>query len=443
MLFLTPPIHSSKVWAGEETPTNTGNWTGASCWGRKLNQHYILMNATSVIAWAVLWAAPASASMKFEGNAFLNASEPWSGHYDIFPVLWMNAHWHQFSAPGWHFLPIGPAGGADLLPNGGGSYVTLVDSADGGQVRDFSIIVESLDGSCGQQGNCNVAPITATQALEFALDARLAAAAAGSGQTLQVWCSNASMQFVHVGAVQASSSGVVSFSLAPDTICTLTTLAKGTKGAYPPPPAAARFPTSFHQDFDSTAEDALAPYFADVYGSFAVRNKALTQVATDVPDGWAPVNYDPLTFIGDSHWRSVNVSVDAFVNHTAASHYVRLCSGGCDTTGGRVIHYDCAEACCLNVSWTGNWTLGAGQAPAQGRIPNFRDAGYHRLALARSSSGTLTAWVNGTLLASVPGSCTVPGSLGLGCGKYHYCSFDNFALSADEGEGDRRIRPGH
>ena len=30
--------------------------------------------------------------------------------------------------------------------------------------------------------------------------------------------------------------------------------------------------------------------------------KALTQLATATPTGWAPTNYDPLTVIGDEQW---------------------------------------------------------------------------------------------------------------------------------------------
>ena len=52
-----------------------------------------------------------------------------------------------------------------------------------------------------------------------------------------------------------------------------------------------------------------------MYGSFAVRNStgtqlpALTQVATGLPTGWAPVNYDPLTLLGDGLWSAMNMTV--------------------------------------------------------------------------------------------------------------------------------------
>jgi galactosylceramidase len=57
---------SKKWWAGEDNTgglgpdyhdlDRTGNWTGASCWGRKLSQHFIKMGATSTVAWSLIWA---------------------------------------------------------------------------------------------------------------------------------------------------------------------------------------------------------------------------------------------------------------------------------------------------------------------------------------------------------------------------------------------------
>ena len=42
-------------------------------------------------------------------------------HYDLPPVVWVNAHWHQFAQPGWRFLANASDGGSGWLP-AGGSY---------------------------------------------------------------------------------------------------------------------------------------------------------------------------------------------------------------------------------------------------------------------------------------------------------------------------------
>ena len=72
-----------KFWAGEDSPDNSahpgGNWSGAGCWGRKLNQHWVKINSTSSVAWAALWAQYPGISLNFLGLGFVNATEPWSG----------------------------------------------------------------------------------------------------------------------------------------------------------------------------------------------------------------------------------------------------------------------------------------------------------------------------------------------------------------------------
>lgn len=52
-----PTIFSStpwKFWSSEDYST-VGDWAGAACWGRLLNQNFIRMNQTSTIAWSLIW----------------------------------------------------------------------------------------------------------------------------------------------------------------------------------------------------------------------------------------------------------------------------------------------------------------------------------------------------------------------------------------------------
>jgi hypothetical protein len=266
---------------------------------------------------------------------------------------------------------------------GGGSYVTLVPPPDGhiipakapeGQISDsqiqsqisrtsletFTMIVETLHGSCGHQGHCNTKQITATQSLSFALQGPLS-----NVSTVHLWCSSRETQFVYNGTAKLLAGSLL-LVMPPDTICTATTLSNltnGSKGAHPHPPASQRFPTAHRDDFYSYKEDALAWGFADVYGSFAVRatphnlngttaGNALTQVATSTPTGWAPHNYDPLTVIGDEQWSDVQVNATVLINHTQPHHYVQLC-GGCGGANVHGIKFFCPPSCCFNLSWTG------------------------------------------------------------------------------------------
>ena len=181
----------------------------------------------------------------------------------------------------------------------------------------------------------------------------------------------------------------------------------------------------------SYADDELAWGFSDVYGSFSVRNHTLSQLATGKPDGWAPTNFDPLTYIGDPTWSTVKVTASAMVNHTAEpqlNQYIRVC-GGCVDQSIRVIQYGCDESCCFNLSYTGDWSVGKDDKGVSGKIDGFEDT-WHAIALDIGNNGTVTASVDGKQVVHAPNVCQTPGMVGLGCGSYHQCAFKDFALDA-------------
>ena len=100
------------------------------------------------------------------------------------------------------------------------------------------MIVETLVGTCGSK--CNSDPITETQTLRFQLKGPLAAT-----HTVAVWCSSESSVFEKQPPVTVTS-GVLSLTMKPDTLCTATTLLNsGNKGQHPKPPPSGRFPTKY------------------------------------------------------------------------------------------------------------------------------------------------------------------------------------------------------
>lgn len=58
------------------------------------------------------------------GSSMMTAVEPWSGHYEVNPVIWATAHVTQFTAIGWRYLLNGTGSGE--LPRGG-YFATFVD----------------------------------------------------------------------------------------------------------------------------------------------------------------------------------------------------------------------------------------------------------------------------------------------------------------------------
>lgn len=420
-----------KVWAGEDTPTPFQNWTAASCWGRKLNQHFLKLNMTSVVSWAIVWSALQGISVsvkvdeskhQFRGNAFMTAEQPWSGHYTISPVLWIQAHWGQFVQPGWRFLDSG--NGSGFLPNGG-SYVSLIPPLDQRTSFEsegtFVIIIETLHGTCGDHPvACDVSEITDTQQLTFHLGSFHLVRTSSS---LHMWCSNFTNVFESQPTIQIENSSF-SVNIYPDTICTISTSNVGNKGQHADPPSESPFPKVYRTNFDATSNDHdLAWGFSDVYGSFAIRDQgSLTQMASALPIGWAPVNEDPLTLLGDPGWDQIRVRVSFIINHTASHHYVRVC-GGCGNWSDRRILFGCPAKLCFNISGDGHWRLGNHSS----FLPDYRDI-WHELDLKIDKEHV---WVqmDGQMLVRFAALPLKPvGMIGLGCGSYHACSFRNFSV---------------
>ena len=336
-------VIQKKFWASEDWSTQ-GNWSGASCWGRLLNQNYVRMNMTSTIAWSLVWAVSAALPAVYAGAGLLLADEPWSGHFQgglggpaatLDGPLFITAHTTQFVEPGWLYLHV-PGGGSGLLPAalGNGSYVTLVppDRSKSG----FTLIVEKLAGDCL---NCATNHSTAGAVLTFATAGGLA----GPGSALQLWRSNETAQFWRDADLVVAADGSFSFYLAADAIATVSTVAgarKGVPSAAVPAPGA--FPLPFVERFSGYAEDDLPRFFSDQQGSFAVRGGALRQVVPIDPgeNRWAVEDVDPMTLIGDGGLADVIVSVSAAfpaINpaNASATTYVQVCA--------RITHYTVSE----------------------------------------------------------------------------------------------------
>jgi galactosylceramidase len=429
---------NKKMWAGEDTPTPFQNWTAASCWGRKLNQHFLKLNMTSAVSWAIVWSTwegisiptiPNETKHQFRGNALLTAEQPWSGHYTVSPALWIQAHWGQFVQPGWRFLDKG--NGSGFLPEGG-SYVTLVPPRDGSFPDSdivFTMIIETLHGSCGDHPvACDVPAIKESQQLTFRLGSlHLLASPApplGIPPLVHAWCSNATNVFVKQPSIVVDAMHVsLKVTMPPDTICSISTQSVGNKGQHLQPPPPSPFPARYRTNFlKSSNRHDLAWGFSDVYGSFAIRNKSLTQVATALPIGWAPLNNDPLTLLGDRHWDRIRLRVAFFVNHTARHHYVRIC-GGCGNLSNQRISFGCPASLCFNISGVGHWILGN----QYGVVHGFEDK-WHEMEL-NVSDGCIAAILDGKEIArSIDFPSEPSGMIGLGCGSFHACGFQNFSL---------------
>ncbi|MGH3261089.1 MAG: hypothetical protein ACRDNS_03745, partial [Trebonia sp.] len=85
---------------------------------RAMNRGYLDGHLTGNLNWALLSAW--YADFPIADTGLLLAEQPWSGHYDLGPSIWVDAHTTQFAQPGWRYLD----DSSGYLHNGA-SYVTL------------------------------------------------------------------------------------------------------------------------------------------------------------------------------------------------------------------------------------------------------------------------------------------------------------------------------
>jgi len=203
--------------------------------------------------------------------------------------------------------------------------VSLVDPTSG----DLTIVIETAgsasgpfcDGNCN--GHCRYGQANSAQNATF----RLSAATPGMEvpNTLVQWRTQLgpgavpeSSWFERVGTLPVDSNGMVTVSLEPDVVVTLTTSSKGQKGS-PQIPDTAPFPLPYTTGFEGVDPPQQAPLWSDMEGAFEVAtdphnsdNQVLRQAAPRqsccnfIPSLDGPV---PLTIIGSSAFQDVEATV--------------------------------------------------------------------------------------------------------------------------------------
>ena len=271
-------------WASEDYSRDPAWENGGTYWGKALSQNYVESNQTATISWSLIWSA--YTNLVCNGAGLMRAHTPWSGNYEVSAPIWMSAQWTQFVAPGWRFLTVNgggsgyikdPARGPSARP--AGTYVTLAPPSG---AADVALIAETLvNDACIPR---DYAPVTATFTLAGGFPA--------AGTVLQAWRTTREAYFVRIDDVPVGADGSFTVQLPIDSITTYSTVTGATHGAFPasPIPAPAPWALPYADDFSSYAEDAMARYFSDQGGSWAVRGGALTMVAERDPgaNAWAP-----------------------------------------------------------------------------------------------------------------------------------------------------------
>ena len=359
------------------------------------NQDYIRSKITRITSWNMCWSYyPVS---DYPDVGLIRANTPWSGHYQVLPVVWGFAHINQFVAPGWRFLE---RGGNGLLP-GGGDYTSLV-SPNG---KDLSILVET-------KGATN------RQTVRFQTVNGLAPT------VLHVWESMADRQFYQADDITAAD-GVFTLTLATNTICSITTTTGQHKGGFAAPPADAPLKLPYHDDYQSYAVGSQPRLHFDYEGSFEIADrtagpgKCLRQMATKSQLAWGGA-FLPLTFLGATDWKDYSVSADTYIEQAGAvSLHGRIGKIPDDNKND-------PPGYTLRVWDTGAWELkGFKRILAQGKTA-FSANAWHKLRLEMRGT-TISAYADGRTICRVTDKSYAYGLAGLGSG-YNFAQFGNLEI---------------
>lgn len=381
---------------------------------RTVNRGYLDATLTGFMNWPLI--AAITPNLPYATVGLMDAGSPWSGAYRVGKNLWANAHYGQFTRPGWRYLndsASGYLGGNRAY----GSYVSLKSTNN----TDYSTIYETSGASAAQTVSVQVSGGLSTG-------------------TVHVWStdmgsSNSADFFVRQPDV-VPSTGSYTLTLQPNRIYSVTTTTGQGKGTAAGPTAAA-LPLPYSDNFDGYADRGMARYFQTMQGAYEVRGcaagrsgRCLQQVAPRQPINWQD-DSDAYGLVGDINWSNYTVRTD--VNMQQAGTVTLL---GRANTQLRPQNRQAAYQ--LRLSNSGAWSIvrhstsNADTTLTSGTRAGLALNSWHTMALGFSGS-QITATVDGTTLGTVSDGTYGYGQVGLGVVGYQTDQFDNLTVTANSG----------
>ncbi|KAL3048749.1 hypothetical protein OYC64_008261 [Pagothenia borchgrevinki] len=415
-----------KLWSSEDY-SSVNDEVGGGCWARILNQNYVNGFMTATISWNLV--SSYYEDLPFARDGLMTAEEPWSGHYEVAPPIWITAHTTQFTQPGWSYLQT-----VGHLAQGG-TYVALTDGKG-----SLTVVIETMTHDHSVCIRPPLPPFNVTsQNATFQLKGSFA-----SIKELQVWRSQFNFKTKKPSFFQKLTpltlvDGLFTLSVAEDEVYTLTTVTSGQKGSYPGSPPSARFPKQYKDNFDvRNPPFSEAPNFADQTGVFeyylnltdpGAHSFTLRQVLTERPITWVADADQTISVIGDHQWQNVTVSCDVFMESVKTGGVfiaARVDKGGqCVRSAQGVFFWVFADGTYkVTNDLAGQTVLAEGQS-------GTRAYGWHTLTLTvegQHASGLLNGyplWKNAVVLAPPNGWAA------LGTHSFELAQFDNFAVLAE------------
>jgi glycosyl hydrolase family 59/ricin-type beta-trefoil lectin protein/glycosyl hydrolase family 59 (putative galactocerebrosidase) len=381
---------------------------------RTVNRGYLDAEISGYMNWPLI--AAITPNLPYSTVGLMDAGSPWSGSYRVGKNLWANAHYAQFTQPGWKYLNSSASGylGGNRA---NGSYVSLKSPNN----TDYSTIYETSGSTAAQTVNVSVSGGLSTG-------------------TVHVWStdmgSNNQADYFVKQADVAVSNGSYSLTLQPNRIYTVTTTTGQGKGTATSP-ANGALALPYSDNFDSYAARTLPKYTEDMQGSYEVRacaagrtGNCLQQVAPVQPINWQD-DSDAYTLIGDPSWSNYTVSTD--VNMQQAGTVTLL---GRANTQQRPQSHQAAYQ--LRISNTGAWSIAKHTTSnttttlASGTRTALGTNSWHNIKLGFSGT-QITASADGTTLGTVNDSSYGSGQVGVGVVGYQTDQFDNLTVTANGG----------
>ena len=406
----TPNARASgkPMWASEFGSQDDND--GVVPYIRTVNRGYLDAELTGYLNWPLI--AAITPNLPYATVGLMDAGSPWSGAYRVGRNLWANAHYAQFTKPGWRYLN-GSASGYLGGDRANGSYVSLRSPAG----ADYSTIYETSGATGAQTVNVTVSGGLRTG-------------------TVHVWStnmgsSNPAEYFVRQTDI-TPVNGSYSLTLEPDRIYSVTTTTGQGKGTAAAPPAR-RLALPYADNYNSYPIRGMAKYFQTMQGAYEVRacaagraGRCLQQVAPVKPINWQD-DSDAYGLIGDTTWSNYTVSTD-----------VNMRQPGTVTLLGRANTQQRPQskqaAYQMRVGDTGSWsiarntTAGVLTTLLSGTRAALGLNSWHRLSLGFSGN-RITAAADGTTLGTTTDTTYTSGQVGLGVVGYQTDQFDNLTVT--------------
>ena len=231
-------------------PTEQNKYGAGLGWPRIFITNYIRAGATATILCPITHSFTWNYGRQNHGHS--QFVEPWSGHFELGAAFWSQAHFTQFTRPGWHFL------------DGTGERC---DPEDNMNCDTVWAALTDTSNAAALPGNLTVVFVhTANETVEVNLS--LGGFERG-GQTLFRWETVRTHYFQQIESVHVGVGGTVSVVLPGRSVTTLTTLT-GQHADVSWNPQRKPFPLPWSADFDDQPVGAPGTMLSDIFGAFEV-----------------------------------------------------------------------------------------------------------------------------------------------------------------------------